>query len=124
MNRPIGPEVLYNLIFGPVFGEYTFDADNLKQIGVDKYKKTHGLSLLYNLVNFYIPLIVMIVVLLLILFISNKSEKYCFKCCSRPLKHVKTKLVWNSVIRFCIETYYTVCITMWIGLKSIKGVTS
>jgi|LauGreDrversion4_2_1035121.scaffolds.fasta_scaffold465444_2 hypothetical protein len=123
MNKPWGPDLLYGLVLERWFGPHTAETRSFRQIGVDKYKKTHGISLLYTLINFYIPIFVLVVVLLLLLFISDKSEKYCFKFLNGPLKHLRAKLIWNSLIRFCIETYYVVCMSMWISVKSARAVT-
>ena len=71
MNSPVTPDVLYNYIYGPVYGPYTYNTDNLKQIGVDKYQKMHGLSISYNLINFYIPVLVLMLVLMLLLFVTK-----------------------------------------------------
>jgi hypothetical protein len=76
MNKPWGPDLLYGLVLERWFGPHTAETRSFRQIGVDKYKKTHGISLLYTLINFYIPIFVLVVVLLLLLFISDKSEKY------------------------------------------------
>ena len=73
MNKPFGPDFLYSLVLEYFFGPHIAETRNFRQIGVDKFKKKHGINLLYTLINFYIPFFILIVVLLLLLFISNKS---------------------------------------------------
>jgi hypothetical protein len=30
MNKPFGPDLLYNAIYGPIYGPYTYETNNLK----------------------------------------------------------------------------------------------
>lgn len=39
----------------------------------------------------------------------------------KPLHYVETKIMYNSILRFCIETYSTVCLCTCVGLMNIRG---
>lgn len=120
----VPPDFLYDLLIVPIYGVFPKSRlENLRQIGVEKYIKLRGTSVIYNLVNFYVGIIVLLTVLLLVLALVPLFESNIFRCCRRPLNHLKDKLVWNTLIRFCIETYYPVCIGVFVGLKSIEGNT-
>ncbi len=117
-------DFLYNLVVKPVFGPHVVKhTTNLAQIGTDKYIAQHSTSILYNLVNFYVVIVVLLLFLLILSFVIDKLEDYLCKCLQRPLRHLKNKVVWNSLIRFSIETYYPVCISMFIGISTIGGST-
>ncbi len=117
----ISSDFLYNLVVKPVFGSNKVTTIKLAQVGSDNFIRAHTDSILYNSVNFYIVLICLLVFLLLLSFVIDKLEDYLCKCLQRPLRHIKNKVVWNSLIRFCIETYYPVCMSMFVGISSIRG---
>jgi hypothetical protein len=48
---------------------------------------------------------------------------YC-KGCAKPLKFIESRLMFNSIIRFTIETYTYVCLAVLVGLGNIKATTT
>jgi hypothetical protein len=46
------------------------------------------------------------------------------KCCRKPLRYLKNKFVFNSLLRFLIETYYPVAIVTFLSISSLKAATA
>ena len=48
---------------------------------------------------------------------------YCAGC-SGPLKFIESRLMFNSIIRFIIETYTYVCLAVLVGIGNIGATTT
>jgi hypothetical protein len=115
----ISPDYLTHLLITPIFGEAKTNNERTMMIGISRFTSTRGEEIIYNSINFYVSLVLLFTFLLFITIIVTKLESILCKCFKRPLKHLKHKLCWNTLIRFVIETYSPVCIAVFVGLKNI-----
>jgi len=95
----------------------------LRQIGIDTYVAQRGRNTvrsLFVVYTFFAALAFMIIVTggLIKYFII-----YC-KGCEKPLKFLESRLMFNSIIRFMIETYTYVSLAVLVGLGNIHATTT
>ena len=93
---------------------------NLKQIGIDYYVTNRSNNILKNLFVFYVGFGGLFTAIIVLGVVIKYFQIYC-KGCAAPLRFVESRLMFNSILRFVIETYTYVCLGVFVGLGNIHA---
>ena len=113
--KPIDPDVVYNSVITPVFGSSETDEANIE--GDQSGKQGIGgdeANLLKQVLLFSIIFIALVLLITVLYICKKKVLPRCCPCFQKLVTQVLSKLMFNSVIRSCMQTYLLTCISMWI----------
>jgi len=95
----------------------------LRQIGIDTYITKRSNNIIKNLFVFYLGISGLFLMIIVVGIIIKYFQIYC-NGCAAPLKFIESRLMFNSILRFVIETYTYVCLGVIVGLGNIHASTT
>ena len=70
-----------------------------------------------NVIATVLVLIILGTLITLVLLIRQFVKTRCCGCCKKVVSALESKLLFNSVLRACMETYLAMCIQMWYSVR-------
>ena len=95
----------------------------MRQIGIDTYITKRSNNIIKNLFVFYLGIGGLFFMIIVVGIIIKYFQIYC-NGCAAPLKFIESRLMFNSILRFVIETYTYVCLGVIVGLGNIHASTT
>ena len=107
----------------PLLGDeiVRFEKDQLKAYGLEMYiSEKGGVNIIKNLLAICIVMAYLSLLTLMFTKCGGRIEQCCC-CCRTLIVRIREGLVYNSILRFCIETYMPVCLATILGLQNLHG---
>ena len=118
----IPPDFIYEEILraDEVIGKEKDRTRDYLFFGTDKYIAEHGTNILRTL-SIMLVFFPLMLIVMMVLYCIDKSLERCPKCCQKPTKFLKKKVMFNALLRVMIESYMPIAFATGIAVLSIKA---